>query len=58
MAGAGLKQNNWKYDIISIESQADPCRKRINQMLDELRSGDAYMGMAYSPKKSKKTGSS
>ncbi|HBD01417.1 MAG TPA: hypothetical protein DC053_22020, partial [Lachnoclostridium sp.] len=31
-------------------------RKRIDQMLDELRSGDAYMGMAYSPKKNTKAG--
>lgn len=26
-------------------------RKRLNQMLDELASGDLYMGMRYSPRR-------
>ncbi|WP_349947585.1 DUF1801 domain-containing protein [Lacrimispora sp. BS-2] len=51
-------QRNDYISWITRARRPETRRKRIDQMLDELRSGDAYMGMAYSPKKSTKTGSS
>ncbi|WP_313152325.1 DUF1801 domain-containing protein [Lacrimispora sp.] len=51
-------QKNDYIGWITRARRPETRRKRIDQMLDELRSGDAYMGMAYSPKKSTKTGPS
>ncbi len=49
-------QKNDYIGWITRARRPETRRKRIGQMLDELRSGDAYMGMVYSPKKDTKTG--
>ncbi len=49
-------QRNDYIGWITRARRPETRRKRINQMVDELRSGDAYMGMAYSSKKSTKAG--
>ena len=49
-------QKNDYIGWITRARRPETRRKRIDQMLEELRSGDAYMGMAYSPKKNTKTG--
>ncbi len=49
-------QKNDYIGWITRARRPETRRKRIDQMLDELRSGDAYMGMVYSPKKNTKTG--
>jgi len=49
-------QKNDYIGWITRARRPETRRKRIDQMLAELRSGDAYMGMAYSPKKNTKTG--
>ncbi len=49
-------QRNDYIGWITRARRPETRRKRINQMLDELRSGDAYMGMAYSSKKTTQAG--
>ncbi|HBE86624.1 MAG TPA: hypothetical protein DDW53_16510 [Lachnoclostridium sp.] len=51
-------QKNDYIGWITRARRPETRKKRIDQMLDELRSGDAYMGMVYSPKKNTKTGHS
>ncbi|MDR0248309.1 MAG: YdeI/OmpD-associated family protein [Oscillospiraceae bacterium] len=40
-------QRNDYIGWITRGKREETRRKRLNQMLDELRSGDAYMGMEY-----------
>ena len=49
-------QRNDYVGWITRAMRPETRKKRMDQMLDELRSGDAYMGMAYSSKKSTKAG--
>ncbi len=49
-------QKNDYIGWITRARRPETRRKRIDQMIEELRSGDAYMGMVYSPKKNTKTG--
>nr|WP_278309138.1 YdeI/OmpD-associated family protein [Marasmitruncus massiliensis] len=44
-------QRNDYIGWITQAKRTQTREKRIRQMLDELRSGDIYMGMAYSAKK-------
>lgn len=44
-------QRNDYIGWITQARRTETQQKRIDQMLDELRSGDAYMGMAYKAKK-------
>lgn len=46
-------QQNDYVGWIARAKREDTRQKRLAQMLDELRAGDAYMGMAYQAKKSK-----
>ena len=49
-------QRNDYVGWITRAMRPETRKKRMDQMLAELRSGDAYMGMAYSSKKSTKAG--
>ena len=51
-------QRNDYLGWITRAKRPETRRKRMDQMLDELRSGDAYMGMAYTTKKITKAGPS
>lgn len=44
-------QRNDYLGWISRAKREETRRKRLNQMLDELRKGDAYMNMQYKAKK-------
>jgi uncharacterized protein YdeI (YjbR/CyaY-like superfamily) len=44
-------QQNDYIGWISRARRADTQRKRLNQMLEELRRGDVYMKMAYRPRR-------
>ncbi|MCL2164923.1 MAG: YdeI/OmpD-associated family protein [Oscillospiraceae bacterium] len=45
-----LYQQNDYIGWIARAKRGETRQKRLDQMLDELRSGDAYMGMVYNTK--------